>query len=102
MADQTSSNDMTNYIPYLRALKQLSDRLGATPEQMAAWVWAGPDQGGLAAYLDTSELEPPLRFYFDCSMGEDYVAAFVACSFLEDDIASFQATDRYITSDELR
>ena len=102
MANQPPINELPNYIPYLKALKRLSDRLSATPEEIAAWVWLGPDQSGLAAFLNANELEPPPRFYFDYYMGEDYVSALMASWFLADVITSFQPADRYITGSALR
>jgi hypothetical protein len=86
-----------NYIAIPIARKLLSDRLGATLEEMAAWVWLGPKIGGLAAYVNANELEPAPRFYFDYYMGKDYLDPLMACWFKEDDIANFQPKDRFIT-----
>lgn len=97
MRDTSPASGKTTYIPYPKALKLLSDRLNATPEEIAAWVWMGPNDGGLTAYLNANELEPPPRFYFDYYMGEDYLAPLMACWFRADDIANFQPADRYIT-----
>ncbi|MHB0984686.1 MAG: hypothetical protein ACYC05_03710 [Sulfuricella sp.] len=90
-----------DYMPYPKALKLLSDRLRATPEEIAAWVWMGPNDGGLAAYLNANELNPPPRFYFDYYMGTDYLSPMMACWFLADDIANFEPGDRYITGKTL-
>jgi hypothetical protein len=37
----TSPTQTVRYIPYPKAMDQLTARLGATPEEMAAWVWVG-------------------------------------------------------------
>lgn len=87
------------YIAYPKAMKALADRLRATPEEIAAWVWMGHKENGLAAYLNANELDPPPRFYYDIGNGDnfDYLAPLMACWFREGDIAQFQPADRYIT-----
>ncbi len=90
-----------DYIAYPKALKLLSDRLKTTPEEIAAWVLMGQNDGGLNAYLNANELEPPPRFFFYYYTGGDYLSPLMACWFLADDIANFQPADRYITGKEL-
>ncbi|MDP1647851.1 MAG: hypothetical protein Q8M01_06590 [Rubrivivax sp.] len=93
------------YMAYPKALHHLRERLGSTPEELAAWVWLGPDTGGLAAYLNVNELDPPPRFNFGVlplfgTAGEedaDYVAPLMGCWFSSDDVANFQPADRFIT-----
>lgn len=91
------------YIAYPKAMKQLADRLDATPEELAAWVWMGPKRSGLAAYLNANELDPPPRFNYDLGNGDDfdYISVLMACWFNEGDIAHFAPTDRYITGKTL-
>jgi hypothetical protein len=62
------------YIAYPKAMHQLAARLGATPEELAAWVWVGPGQGGIAAYVNANELDPPPRFHFGFGGNDDYVS----------------------------
>lgn len=85
------------YIAYPKAMQSLVNRLGATPEELAAWVFLGPELGGIAAYRNANELIPPPRFHFNCFMDEDYVAPMMACWFRGDDIENFSPADRYIT-----
>lgn len=93
------------YIAYPKALEILIDRLGGTtPEELAAWVWLEPKNGGLTAYLggltaylNANELVPPPKFTYDYTMGMDYLSPLMACWFLEDDIANFKHVNRYIT-----
>lgn len=86
------------YIAYPKAMKLLTRRLGATPEELAAWVFMGPRHGGLAAYRNANELDPPPRFHFWTGNADpDYLAPLMACWFKEDDISAFEPTDRYIT-----
>lgn len=87
----------SDYIAYPKALNFLVERLEATPEEVAAWVWQGPKDGGITAYLNIMELYPPPKFYYDYSMGQDYLSPLMGCWFLEDDIANFKPINRYIT-----
>lgn len=97
------------YIAYPKALHHLRERLGSTPEELAAWVWLGSDTGGLTAYLNVNELDPPPRFNFGelpffGTAGEedaDYVAPLMGCWFSSDDVANFQPADRFITGKAL-
>lgn len=91
------------YIAYPKAMALLADRLDATPEEMAAWIFVGPTNGGLAAYLNANELDPPPRFNYDLGNGTDfdYLSPLMACWFSEHDIAGFAPADRYITGKTL-
>ena len=93
----------TDYIAYPKAMALLAGRLNTTPEELAAWVWMGPEHGGLAAYLNANELDPPPRFHYYPANGDDfdYLSPLMACWFSEDDIAHFDPTDRYITGQTL-
>jgi len=91
---------MVCYIPYPKVMRLLTDRLEATPEELAAWVWMGPKINGLSAYINANELDPPPRFYYDdafCSKDADYISPLMACWFNTDDISNFTPVDRYIT-----
>jgi hypothetical protein len=93
------------YVAYPKAMAQLKERLNATPEELAAWIWFGPEEGGIAAYVNANELDPPPRFQFELGTGNgedhDYVSPLMACWFLEDEIAEFNPADRYITGEAL-
>jgi hypothetical protein len=99
----------------------LEDRLGATAEEIAAWVYFAPPShprpkrnsrvaelvqspawGGLSAYSDAGEFDDPPRFFFDWELhGDDYLKPLAACWFKAQDIAAFQPIDRYITAGAL-
>ena len=81
-----------NYIAYPKAFKLLSNRLKTTPDEIAAWVWMGQNDGGLNAYLNANELEPPPRFYYDLGNGQnfDYLSPLMACWFLTDTLSITQ------------
>lgn len=89
------------YVAYPKAMYQLAERLDATPEEMAAWVWMGPEDGGIAAYLNANELDPPPRFHYSIGSGNgddfDYLSPLMACWFKEHDLAQFGPTEHYIT-----
>ena len=46
----TAVSDERKYLPYQKAIALLSLRLSATPPELAAWVYLGPEFGGLSAY----------------------------------------------------
>ena len=101
LTSSPTSSAADNFIAYPKAMKMLADRLSATPEELAAWIFLGPDVGGIAAYLNANELNPPPRFHFDVFMGEDYLSPMMACWFREDDIDKFDPADRYMTGSAL-
>ena len=90
------------YIAFPKAMRQLAKRLKASPEELAVWVFLGPELGGLTAYLNANELDPPPKFYFDPYVGDDpdcrdYLSPLTACWFRQQDILDFTPTERYIT-----
>lgn len=88
----------SQYIAFPKAMAQLAQRLQAKPEELAAWVFLGPNDGGIAAYMNANELNPPPRFFYVTgSDSQNYIAPLMACWFKVDDIAQFQPADRYIT-----
>ncbi len=90
------------YIAYPKAMVQLETRLGATVEELAAWIWRGPADGGLTAYMNANELDPPPRFYYTVgSENPDYVAPLMACWFSSAEIDQFSPTERYMTGQAL-
>lgn len=102
VSTSTTPNEPHRYIAYPKALRRLEERLNATPGELAAWIFMGPEQGGIAAYRNANELEPPPRFSFAYYLGaEDYLAPMMACWFLEQDIERFNPADRYITGKAL-
>lgn len=91
--------DCPQFLPLPKAAKLLSKRLGATAEEIAAWVFMGPEQGGLVAYLNVNEFDEPPRFLYGSLPTEqfDYLAPLMACWFLKADLDGFQPGDRFIT-----
>ena len=104
-ASPISPGSPVQYVAYPKAMAQLRKQLDTTPEELAAWIWAGPKYGGIAAYVNANELDPPQRFYFGLGTGEgddhDYVSPLMACWFRADEIARFNPADRYITGEAL-
>ncbi len=100
----TNSAGKPEYIAYPKAMKLLAERLDATPEELAAWLFYGPGPGlgGLTAYLNANELDPPPKFYYANHVGSfDYLAPLMSCWFLAEEIANFQPAERYITGNAL-
>ena len=94
------------YIAYPKAMRQLAKRLKASPEELAVWVFVWPEPGGLPAYLNANELDPPPEFCFDPYSGDDpdcrdYLSPLMACWFRQQDILNFTPTERYITGEAL-
>ena len=103
-SEATKSASKLEYIAFPKAMKSLADRLNATPEELSAWVFFGPglELGGIAAYLNANELDPPPRFYYANYVGSfDYLVPLMGCWFIADDIASFKPTERYLTGKAL-
>lgn len=103
VAKKQPSFSKLEYIAYPKAMSTLSARLNATPEELAAWIFFGPEQGCLAAYLNANELDSPPKFYYGPGReGEfDYLSPLMSCWFSAVDIANFQPTERYITGEAL-
>ncbi len=95
------------YIAYPVALKLLDARLQATPEEVAAWIFMGPEAGGLRAYLNALDLEPPPRFQYAAmeaglpGADADYLTPLQACWFAEDEVQCFLPGARYLTGKAL-
>ena len=102
--DSGSTAFEDNYIAYPKAMTQLAERLEASPEELAAWLFVGPELGGLAAYVNANELEPPPEFRFGLYTGDnpDYLSPLMWCWFQEDDVLNFTPTERYITGTSLK
>lgn len=104
-AGVTAANRRTRYLPYLKAQDILHKRINATAEDMAGWVWCGPKDGGLVAYLNANELDPPPRFYFQYGgpgSSLNYMAELLGCWFLATDLEEFSPTSRFISGAVLR
>ncbi len=100
----TNSADKPKFIAYPKAMRLLADRLDATPEELATWLFYGPGPGlgGLTAYLNANELDPPPKFYYANYVGSsDYLAPLMSCWFIAEEIANFQPIERYITGKAL-
>ena len=96
-----TENPLAQYISYPKAMRLLDERLKATPEELALWVFWGPERGGIAAFIDDNESNPLLTFSFHAFMGYDYLSSLMATWFLEKDIVNFIPRDRYITGKKL-
>lgn len=96
-----------HFVPCLAALTLLRQRLArVSTEELAMWVFDGPESGGLAAFVAVNELDPPPRFCFQAfastDNSQDFVALLMACWFMRTTIENFQPARRYITGHALR
>jgi hypothetical protein len=95
------------HIPYVVAEQRLAERLGATDREIAAWVFLGPDHGGLAAYTHANEFDDPPRFSFEDPLlyardpSHDYLEALWSAYFRDSDIEAFEPKHRFIAGDAL-
>lgn len=97
-----SERTTTEYVAYPKAMRRLKVRLGASPQELAAWIFYQPEQGGIAAYLNANELKPPPRFKFVTGdESDDYVAPLMRCWFAVEDVETFQPQERYMTGHQL-
>jgi hypothetical protein len=128
MSRPVSSGSQPAYLPFPLALERLRKRLGASPHEVAAWLFLsgrarsrpegmpaqsesaltpGPERGDLRAYLHANELEEPPRFSFDALLPDtasaplDYLAPLAACWFRREDLDRFVPEDRFITGSDL-
>lgn len=102
--EDPSSDDeefLKDYIPYLPAKRLLEDRLNAAEEEIAMWCQLGPENGGLAAYLDPHIYKPLFRFSDSQRLGADYRVPLITCWFTAQDIETFQPKDRFMSSSRL-
>jgi hypothetical protein len=84
------------YFSFLKAAKRLKERLNATPEEIAAWVFMGE----LTGYEHVDEFDDPPKFYFAHYLGEsqDYIGVIQGrCYFSCEDVENFRPESRYIT-----
>jgi len=92
----------TSFIAYPKAMNILREKWQATPEELAIWIFHGPEMDGIAAFTNANELSPPPRFYFAYNVAcKDYLAPLMYCWFRKEDIDLFEPADRYITGVEL-
>ena len=99
---ETKEDSTVTYISCENALAILVAKWQATKEELAAWVFLGPEQGGLAAFLDAYQITPPRQFFYPyCAGCEDYLWPLSLWWFRQNDIEQFVPADRYITGASL-
>lgn len=82
------------WLSFPQAMCILADSHGASPEELAGWVW----DGNLRAYEDETALMCP--FQPDYASGEvsfDYLARLMAFEFKRHEVEAFEPKCRYIT-----
>lgn len=88
-------------VHFLVAREILKERLGATPQEIAIWVWMGKNSGEIDGYRDAPQYDDPPKFHFPPSESFDsrfdYVSEMMHCYFRRSDLDSFTPGDRYLT-----
>ena len=79
------------------ALNSLKNRLGATQEELAAWIFMTELEGGLRTYKPQNHPEEFQRFYFEPEMNRDYLTLIFNCWFDESEIEHFEPKERFIS-----
>jgi hypothetical protein len=98
----TKTTAPADFIAYPKAMRILREKWQATPEELAVWIFLGPESDGIAAYLNANELSPPPPFSYAYSpISEDYLSPLMMCWFREDDLDRFSPSERYITGKQL-
>jgi len=100
----TDASTPRRFVPYPVAMRRLKERLDATPDELAMWVFYGAgERGGINAYVNANELNPPDGFAFLPYNGDnaDYLRALMGSWFDEAELAKFAPNDRYITGRQL-
>lgn len=105
------------FIAYPEAMKILRSKWNATIDDLAMWIFLGPEFGGLIAYTDINENEysadvtyssvddlnkKPREFsfaYYNCH--DDYYWPLNETWFLRKDVDQFVPSDHYITGKQL-
>lgn len=99
---ETKEDSTVAYISCEKALAILKTKWQATKEELAAWFFLGPEQGGLAAFLDAYQITPPRQFFYPyCAGRKDYLWPLSLWWFRQNDIEQFVPADRYITGASL-
>lgn len=85
-----------DFIGYHKTMNILEERWQATEEELAAWIFWGPEHGGIAAYIGAFNPPEPFSFSY-ASPCRDYLPLLNRCCFRLDDIENFKPVGRYIT-----
>lgn len=90
----------TRYVAYPRALHMLASRLRATADEVAAWVFLGPNLGGLNAYVHDHEGGLSMFSYVlfeHAAELSDYLSPLMATWYDSEELKAFEPVDRFIT-----
>ena len=98
----TAVSDERKYLPYQKAIALLSLRLSATPPELAAWVYLGPEFGGLSAYRNSHSGRYHRFCYAGCPDVSvlDYIVPLYNCWFLAEETEAL-TPKRFITGELL-
>lgn len=90
------------YLAYPAAFKLLAETLQATSGEVAAWIFMGPDEGGIRAFYKSRRQEGVARFWFEPQMEPDYESLLFNCWFLKSELEAFAPHERFISGETLK
>lgn len=94
-------NEEETYLALPAALERLKVRLDTNIEEIAAWVFMGPDEGGLRAFTKPRHRSEVSRFWFEPEMDPDYEALLFNCWFSAAEIDGFKPGERFMAGKRL-
>lgn len=97
---ESQGDPADDFIGFHETINLLQKKWQATEEELAAWIFLGPDKGGVAAYI--AAYNPPRSFSFSYSSScRKYLPLLGKCCFHRRDIEGFKPIERYITGKNL-
>lgn len=92
-------------VHFVEAREILKQRLGASSQEIAIWVWMGKSCGEIDGYRDAPQYDAPPKFHFppfeSFDARFDYVSEMMHCYFRRGDLEAFSPSDRYLTYPQL-
>lgn len=101
MSDDAASTE-NPYISYPAAFKFLAEQLGASVEELAAWLWLGREDGGLTGYRNANEFTDPPEVRFLKDEPQDLFSLLGTCWFKKSDLEDFKPLHRFVSGKNLR
>jgi hypothetical protein len=91
------------YVAYPAAMQKLAEKYSATPVELAMWVFCGAgDGGGINAYANANELDPPPRFVFPYESTDfNYLSPLMRTWYDVAELEAFEPRDRFISGQDL-
>jgi hypothetical protein len=91
------------YVAYSAAMQKLAEKFRATPVELAMWVFCGAGEGGgINAYVNANELDPPPRFAFPYHSSDfNYFSPLMRTWYDVAELEAFEPSDRFMSGQQL-